>query len=315
MNKNILVTGACGFIGSYIVAKELKAGNKVFGTKHSPTIGNEISSYDHILNFVDITRIDQVEKLVERVKPDLVYHLAAQSYPAVSWEKPHETFRVNIDGTFNLLESLRRHSPAARVVLACSSAQYGDVKPEDAPVLETHDLKPLHPYGVSKAATEMLGYQFHSNYGLDCINARIFNTTGPRKHGDVCADFCSRLVEIERSKEGTLRVGNLDTERALLDVRDTADALHKLVRFGESGESYNISADHAIKIGLIVEILKANALCEFQVSVDSSLIRAADEVIIWGDSSKLKSAVKWVPEFKIEDTIISMINYFRARVS
>ena len=311
MSEKILITGACGFIGSYIFANEVEAGNHVRGTKYASTIGPEIVAYEHLLDIVDITKRDQIEHMVREFKPDVVYHLAAQSYPALSWELPDDTFQININGTFNLLESLRLHSPEARVVLACSSAQYGDVEMCDVPVLETQRQKPLHPYGVSKAATEMLGFQFYSNYGLKCVNARIFNTTGPRKYGDVCADFCSRLVEIEKMNGGSLRVGNLGTKRALLDVRDTAEALSRLVRGGKAGQSYNISADQAIEIERIVETLKAHARCDFDVTIDPALIRDADEVIIWGDSTKLKSDLDWAPKIKIEETIISMLDYFR----
>jgi len=157
----------------------------------------------------------------------VIYLLSAQSYPALSWQAPIETLETNVVGTANVYEAIKVAAIDPVVVVACSSAQYGEVSVEDVPVKESHPLRPMHPYGVSKAATEMLALQYWYNNKIRSVCARIFNTTGPRKSGDVCADFTQRMARIEAGLlPPVLKVGNLQTHRAITDVRDLASGLH-----------------------------------------------------------------------------------------
>src|SRR5208337_3374960 len=139
-----------------------------------------------------------------------IFHLAAQSYPTVSLVQPRETFYINAGGTINLFESLRTVGISPVVVVACSSGEYGPVASQDLPVREDHLLRPLHPYGVSKVAQDLLAAQYFANYSIPAIRIRIFNTTGPGKIADVCSDLTKRAVEIELGmRPPSLMVGNL----------------------------------------------------------------------------------------------------------
>ena len=242
--KKVLVFGASGFIGSYVVESEIKKKNKVLGTHFKPTI--DYYDYKNIFpNLVkcDINNYKDTYNLIKKFKPNYIYLLAAQSYPTLSMEDPFYTLNTNIIGTTNIYHSIYKLGlKSCRVVVACSSAQYGYVNRKDIPVKENHNFKPLHPYGVSKVATELMGYHYFINFGLKIVFARIFNTTGPRKRGDVCADFTQKAVLYELGKIKKIDVGNIFNKRAICDVRDCANALSILVRKGKVGHSYNISA-------------------------------------------------------------------------
>jgi GDP-D-mannose dehydratase len=249
--------------------------------------------------------------------PDRIFHLAAQSFPTVSLFKPQETFDINCTGTINIFESIlsirkKNLSYNPVIVVACSSAEYGaSLTVENTPIKEDTQLLPLHPYGASKVAQDLLTYQYYKNYGLKGIRARIFNTTGPRKTNDVCSDFTKRVVEIEKGKSNKLFVGNISTKRAITDVRDLVTALDLLSEKGAAGEVYNISGNKAYIISDIIEIIKKHSKAEFEVDIDPQLLRPTDEPVIFGDSSKLISHTGWKQEYTLERTIADMLEYWR----
>ena len=247
---NILITGTAGMVGSHLL-EHFSATTKresLIGTYHSPTI-----HLTDILNLcvpveLDVRDAQAVKKIIHEFRPEKIFHLAAQSFPTVSWKKPVETMDINANGTINLFEaivSLKKNSdynPA--VVVACSSAEYGaSLTPENVPVNENTELLPLHPYGVSKVAQDLLTYQYFKSHGIRGIRARIFNTTGPRKINDAVSDFIQRALDVVNGKSEKLRVGNLNTQRAITDVRDLVSALVLLGEKGTAGEAYNISGD------------------------------------------------------------------------
>lgn len=312
---NILILGATGFVGSYLLDACLsKNPGTTFGTDYLPTVDMRHFNADVQSRLIrcDIRYREQIKNALITSKPDVIYWLAAQSFPALSWRIPSETLETNVGGTCNLYEALRELRMKPRVVVACSSAQYGEVAPESVPVKETHPLRPLHPYGVSKVATEMLAIQYWKNDGIPSICARIFNTTGPRKRGDVCADLTWRTIQIEKGNiQPILRVGNLETSRAITDVRDLVSALQLLAIHGEPGQIYNISGSQTYQIRQIVELIRERASIPFEVQLDPSLLRASDEKIIFGDSSRLKAKTEWSQSVSIQQTITDMLDYWR----
>jgi nucleoside-diphosphate-sugar epimerase len=200
------------------------------------------------------------------------------------------------------------------VVVACSSAEYGaSLTPENVPISENTILLPLHPYGVSKVSQDLLSYQYFVNDKIKCIRARIFNTTGPRKINDVASDFAKRAVMIERGEIQTMRVGNLETKRAITDVRDLIQALLLLSDQGEMGEVYNISGQNVYQIKDIIPIIENKIGKRINIEHDPSLIRPTDEPIIFGDSTRLKNKTGWQQSYSLEQTIGDMIDYFRTK--
>jgi nucleoside-diphosphate-sugar epimerase len=312
----ILITGADGFIGSYLMEHFAFKNTDVWGTCYYPTI--DIRDIEHLkprLLRCDVRYFDQVVDVLNRIKPDLIFHMAAQSYPALSWKIPIETLQTNIIGTANLFEAIKLVGLDPVVVVACSSAEYGSVNEAATPVKESHPLLPLHPYGVSKVAVDLLAYSYWVNDKIKAIRVRIFNTTGPRKVGDVCSDFTYRIVMIEKGKcDPVLKVGNLGTYRAILDVRDLIRALVLLWEKGQPGEVYNVSGHKVYQIQEILDVVLKNAKCKVIVREDPALLRPSDEKIIYGDSTKLAQETGWRQEINIEDTIKDMIEYWRHKI-
>lgn len=315
---NILITGACGMVGSHMVdVLHTEGRHHVIGTYHNPTTDiNDINGKADLVA-CDVRNYEKVLQIITNYKPQKIFHLAAQSYPTVSWEKPVETMDINANGTIHVFEAVKSvrkqdqgYDPV--VVVACSSAEYGlSLTPENTPVKETAALLPLHPYGVSKVAQDLLSFQYFQNDKIKCIRARIFNTTGPRKVNDVVADFTMRAVDIEKGRMKKLRVGNLSTKRAITDVRDLVSALLLLSEKGTWGEAYNISGDKVYQIKEIIPIIEETIGMKVETEVDPALLRPTDEPIIFGDSTKLKQDTGWRQTYELKTTISDMIGYLR----
>ncbi len=307
-------------VGSHLIDFYFSRNESVVGTFFRPTI-----IFDEMVGRAQMVKLDvrdalPLAELIESMRPHTIFHLAAQSYPTVSWEQPIATFDANVNGTIHLFEAIRAiravdsaYNPM--VVVACSSAEYGaSLRPENVPISEQAELLPLHPYGVSKVAQDLLAYQYWAGFGIRSIRARIFNTTGPRKQNDAAGDFTKRAIEIEKGLSNRLRVGNLTAERAITDVRDMAHALRLLAEKGKPGEAYNICGENAYPMSAIVEIIRKEVKVPFEIWQDPSLMRPTDEAIIWGDNRKLKADTGWEQTYTLDQTISDMLNYWRANL-
>ncbi len=311
-------------VGSHLVDTLAARGlppDRITGTYFNPTTDISEIKGKAELSELDVRYSAPLQELIARVKPTTIFHLAAQSYPTVSWERPEETIQTNIQGTVHLFEairSVRRVDPAYDpvVVVACSSAEYGaSLTPANTPVKEDVELLPLHPYGVSKVGQDLLAYQYHANEGIRTIRARIFNTTGPRKVGDVLSDFARRAVDIENGKEASLRVGNLETRRGITDVRDLVNALLLLSEKGEWGQCYNICGRYDYRIGDLIPMIEQVIGKPLAVLTDPALLRPSDEPVIFGDATRLIERTGWAQQISIDQTVLDMITYWRQKTS
>ena len=317
-SNSILITGACGMVGSHLIDHYFdQYGIKPIATFYKPTTDIQEIQQKAIWTECDVRYGDKLRNLIFEYKPSKIFHLAAQSYPTVSWERPLETNDINVNGTIHVFEGvkwMRKFDPNYDpvVVVACSSAEYGaSLTPENVPISEDTILLPLHPYGVSKVSQDLLSYQYFVNDKIKCIRARIFNTTGPRKINDVASDFAKRAVQIERGEEKVMRVGNLETKRAITDVRDLIQALLLLSDRGIMGEVYNISGQNVYQIKEIIPILESKINQKIIIEQDPKLFRPTDEPIIFGDSSRLKRDTGWTQKYSLDQTLGDMIQYFR----
>jgi GDP-4-dehydro-6-deoxy-D-mannose reductase len=308
----IMITGAAGFIGGRLTTYCAEAGYSVLGLDtHEAPDGWAGSAFEQ----ADIQDPGRVGQVLSTFRPDRIFHLAAQSYPTVSLLKPRETMDSNVGGTVNLYECLRTASLSPIIVVACSSAEYGPVAPADLPVRETHPLHPVHPYGVSKVAQDLLAAQYFLNYGIPCVRIRIFNTTGPGKVGDLCSDLTKRAAEIEMGmRPPSLPAGNLTTRRALVDVRDMVRALWLAGERCEHGEVYNVGGNQICSGQDIIDMIRTRSTLGFTVEQDPTLLRVCDEPVIAGDISKFRTCSGWAPEIPMIQTVQDTLDWWRARL-
>lgn len=320
----VLVTGAGGMVGSHMVEILHNAGHNVIGIWHKNK--KNVEQITLPIHFVqcDLRYGYGIDKIIMDYLPDQIYHLAAQSYPTVSWDSPAETIDVNINGTVAVFEAIKRARKYIKpdydpmVVVACSSAEYGEtlnkLEGKDIYVKESSELLPLHPYGVSKVGQDLLSFQYFMNDHIRCIRARIFNSTGTRKVNDVTSDFTKRAVEAERTGVWEIRVGNLETRRAIMDQRDLVKGLMLLADKGTAGEVYNVSSEFIYQMRDIIRIIEKQMGHEFKTIVDPALLRPTDERVIVGDVSRLKRDTGWRQEITMEQTISDMLDYWRTHL-
>lgn len=319
-----LVTGAGGMVGSHLVEYLLSRGDAVVGTYYHPT--TDISEIPQEVKLIecDVRDAAHVKQIISDFRPEQIYHLAAQSYPTVSWEKPVETIDINVNGTVAVYEAIKHvrgnidsaYDPI--VVVACSSAEYGktldELEGDKVYVREEAELKPLHPYGVSKVGQDLMSYQYFMNDGIRCIRARIFNSTGTRKVNDVTSDFTKRAVLAERDGSYKISVGNLETRRAIMDQRDLVCALTLLAQKGTAGEVYNISSESIYQMRDIIKMIESYLGHKLDCEVDKKLLRPTDEKIIVGDITKLREATGWKQKVPMQQTVEDMMDYWRKKL-
>ena len=308
----VMITGAAGFIGGFLAKHCLEAGCSVLGLGVSEPADEWAGGEFEQCDIRDATRL---LRLMSTFRPDRIFHLAAQSYPTVSLEQPRETVDINVGGTVNLFECVRTAGILPIVVVACSSAEYGPVAATDLPVREDHPLRPLHPYGVSKVAQDLLAAQYFANYSIPSVRIRIFNTTGPGKIGDVCSDLTRRAAEIELGmRRPSLMVGNL-TRRAIIDVRDLVRGLWLSAECCAAGDVYNLGTDQIYSIQEVIDKIQADVRVPFSVEKDLALVRGCDEPVIAGDITKFRRCSGWTMEIELARTLHDMLDWWRDRLT
>ncbi|MBU4194160.1 MAG: GDP-mannose 4,6-dehydratase [Actinobacteria bacterium] len=315
----VLITGITGFVGSHLAEYCLGRGDvDVFGTVRwrSRMENVEDIADDIVLIDCDLRDPAAVRHCLSDVKPDRIFHLAAQSFVPTSWKAPSETIITNVVGQLNIFEAMRELDLPARIQIAGSSEEYGMVYEDEIPIKETNPLRPLSPYGVSKVGQDLLGYQYHMSYGLDVVRTRAFNHSGPRR-GDVFVDsnFCKQVVMIEKGRqEPVLKVGNLEARRDFTDVRDMVVGYWMALEKGEPGEVYNLGSGKDITIQRLLDMLLELTPAEIEVRQDPERMRPSDVMILLADISKFSDLTGWEAEIPFEKTLEDLLAYWRERV-
>lgn len=316
----ILITGITGFVGSHLVDYILAnhPEEAIYGLvrwrspmdnlKHIPT--GELNLY-----YGDLTDLSSLIKIWQEIKPDAIFHLAAQSFVPTSFDAPVDTLETNIIGTTNLLEAVRITGIDPVIHICSSSEVYGQVREDEVPIKEDCPLRPSSPYAVGKVGEDMIAYQYWLSYGIKTIRTRMFTHTGPRRGKVfVVSAFARQIALIEKEKqEPVVRVGNLESIRTFSDVRDAVRAYWLLVNKCPAGEVYNIGGNQTMKVGEMLDMLLdlSPVKDRIKIEVDPKLLRPSDVTLQIPDCSKFKRVTGWEPEIPFEKTLQDTLDYWR----
>lgn len=309
--KKILITGIAGFVAKHFV-EYLQKNNFEY-----EILGLDILD-DYEINYkyakykkIDLTDRALIQEVLDNFKPDYILHLASVSSVSVSWQKPVQSFVNNTNIFLNIVESIRELGLKTRILSIGSSEEYGNYPADQMPLKENYELFPCNPYAVARVSQEMLSKLYADSYNVDIIMTRSFNHIGPRqKEIFVIPSFIRQLINIKNDPTNNeIKVGNIEITRDFLDVRDVVDAYYKILTQGKKGEIYNVCSGNGIKLKEIIETVSKILNITPKITVDENRIRPADNLIIVGDNSKLKSELNWNPTYSLENTLKDMINY------
>jgi GDP-4-dehydro-6-deoxy-D-mannose reductase len=294
-----IVTGAAGFVGHHL-------------TDHLRGLGDQVIGIDRA-DGPDLLDAEAVCEAIRGEAPDAVYHLGGWSDVGSSWEHPLEAFRVNAEGTLNVLQACR--DLGARVLVVSSADVYGKVALAELPLTEESPLRPVTPYAASKIAADHLAQQAWLGYGIEAFRVRAFNHLGPGQTNHfVCPALAERIAlnELEGGEEVT--VGNLTPRRDFTDVRDVVRAYRLLIQSGQPGEAYNVCSGEDIAIAELADRLVAMADRPMRLEGDPALQRPVDVPVLRGDYTKIEKTTGWKPLIPLEDTLRDVLEEWRVRV-
>jgi len=305
-----LIIGGAGFVGGYLIRELDSAGQEVFAT----CLENENISGNCSVRTLNILDADAVSEVIGETKPDVIYHLAAQSSVSLSWKKPQLTADINVIGTINVLEAVKNcEKKDIRLILIGSGEEYGFIRKDACPLTEEEPLNPGNIYAATKACQGMLGEIYARAYKMDIIMVRAFNHSGPQQLPMfVISDFCRQIALIEKGDSpAVMSVGNLAAKRDFTDVRDVVRAYRLLGEKGVSGRTYNVGRGKAVEIQYILDTALSFSQKEIEVKQDPARMRASDIPVIEPDVSRISGDTGWKAEISMEKTIEDTLNYWR----
>lgn len=314
----VLVTGAGGFVGPYLIRQihTIDADTRIFGSVYS------VSESDNLPNVIyhqaDLLDYDAVLNLLSIAKPDVIYHLAGQSSPSKALESVWRTIETNVRIQLNLFQACIELNIKPRILIMSSGEIYcgGVSEPHIMPVNEKSELRPSNPYALSKVTQDLMGLEYFLSYRLPIIRVRPFNHTGAGQQASfVAPDFALQIAKIEAGLQApVMRVGNLEAKRDFTDVRDVVRAYVLLSTKGELGEAYNVSSNTAYSIQYLLDTLLGYTDSEITVEIDAAKFRPIDVPIVQGDNSRLQQLTGWKPTIGFEKTLFDLLQDCRQRV-
>lgn len=312
----ILVTGVGGFAGSHLADELLKdETNQIWGASLGATRPPYLDP--HVQNeVINLCNLAEVLDLIERIRPERIYHLAGQAFVPQSWKDPWDTLENNIRSELNVLQGCVQVGVQAKVLVVGSQEEYGLLREDELPATEQSPFRPENPYGVSKIAQDYLGVSYFIRHKLPVVSVRPFNHIGPRQSRQfVASDFAHQIVAVERGEQAVMRVGNLNAERDFTDVRDVARAYIAALERGMPGEAYNVASGISRSIRSLLDGLLAHSTCNVTVETDPAKLRPTDTPRQQGDASKLSQATGWQPQIPFHQTLKDILDYERQNFS
>lgn len=325
--KKALITGFTGMVGSHLADLFLaKKKWKIYGAcRWRSPLDNVKHLIDKInkkkinTTYFDLNDYSSIKKSIENIRPDYVFHLAAQSFPKASFDLRENTYDTNILGTDRLLHSIKKTKIDPIIHICSSSEVFGRVKKKDLPIKENNSFHPASPYAISKIGTDLVGKFYYEAYNMKVLITRMFTHTGPRR-GDYFAEssFAKQIALIENGyQKKNIYVGNLKSLRTVADVRDAVNAYYMLVTTKpQFGETYNIGGSYSCSIGDILKyLLNLSTVKNIKIIKDKNRFRPIDADLQIPDTSKFRKHTGWKPQIKFEKTMLDLLNYWRKRIS
>ena len=327
MSKKALITGVTGMVGSHLADFLISDTDwEIHGMCRwrSPLINLEnqidrINKKDRLhIHYGDLRDPISIDAIIKRVKPDYIFHLAAQSFPKTSFDSPLDTYETNIQGTETVLNSAKSFCPNAIIHVCASSEVFGRVSADKLPINEECNFHPASPYAISKVATDLIGRYYAEAFDMKVMTTRMFTHTGPRR-GDVFAEssFAKQIAMIEAGRQDpVISVGNLNSLRTWADVRDAVKAYHMLVTKNPiSGEYYNIGGTFTCSISDMLDKLISLSEVKVVIQQDNERMRPIDADLQVPDTTKFTNHTGWKPEYSFDKTMLDLLNYWRDRVN
>lgn len=314
--KKAIVLGCTGMVGGCFTQRLADLGWDVTGVARHTALGRHVPAHPYAFVGCDILDRENLEAVFRRVRPDLVVHMAAQAFNSVSWDSERYTYLANVEGTLNVVSALRAAAPEAQLVLACSSAEYGDGANPAGPTAEEAPLRPITPYGVTKVAVECMGHQHFRNHGLRVYLPRMFIQVGTGHPPATAIQNFARQVALIKAglAEPVVRTGRLDTRRDFLDVRDGVEGILAMLERGEPGEPVNVCSGEAPTVGEALHELLEIAGVEVRIERDPALLRPTDETLLVGDNARLR-ALGWTRRHPLRETLEGVLDDWMRRVA
>lgn len=300
--KKVLIFGVGGFVGSYLSQEFLNNNYEVIG---SDKVEGTMLPRKVDFHKADLMKADEVENLVNKIRPDIIVNLAAISSVGASWNIPQTTVLVNVVGALNILEAARKSEIKPKILFVGSSEEY--VISEKV-IDETTQLNASNPYGISKITQEQFAKLYRDQYGLKVYCVRPFNHTGVgQRDSFVLPSFCKQVAEIEKSgQSGTIKVGNLKVKRDFSHVKDIVRAYRMIVESEDCEIVYNVGSGKAYSLEELLEFIKGLSSQKIDIKIDSERFRPSDQPMVRCNHRLITKRLGWIPEFTIFDTLKEM---------
>lgn len=322
--KKVLITGITGFVGSHLADYMLTMPDiELHGTRRW-----HLSRMDHVEHIIEkiiwhdcnILDATSVRKLIADLKPDIVFHMASESFVSPSWDNPREYMDTNYLGTVNFLDAIREHSPSTVFHIPGSGEEYGDISEDELPINPLTVLRPVNPYAVTKIAQDLIGYVYYRSYGINVIRTRTFNHEGPRREKVFGIPwYAYQIARIEKGKqEKIVKTGEIDDKRNFTHVKDIVRAYWLAVTKCKPGELYLVGSDEEDKIFTFREALEKlismSSVNGISYEEDPQYVRPTKVPYLISDTTKFREMTGWRPEIDFETILSETLDYWRARV-
>jgi GDP-4-dehydro-6-deoxy-D-mannose reductase len=322
MKEKVLITGITGFVGSHMADYLLEKNIEVYGLKRWNL--SKMRNIRHLIDDDRVTLLDcditdpiGVRSVIERVKPDKIFHFAAESFVSTSWNHPSHYMDVNFKGTVNLLDAIRQVGINPRFHIAGSGEEYGEIFEEELPITEKTILRPMNPYAVSKIAQDLIGFVYFKSYGLNVIRTRAFNHEGPRRDNVFGIPwYAYQIARIEVDKQKPIvRVGHIDDKRNFTHIRDMVEAYWLAIEHCKPGELYLIGSDEPEQIHTFREalnmLIEMSTVENIKVEEDPEFVRPTSVPRLIGDTSKFRELTGWKPKISFRKILEDTLEYWR----